>query len=167
MIGHLLLLLLPIVATKFKDLVYNVKKKKKKAAFGRFATYLYIFGYLKIAQPTSPASSVSSNNSSNTFGVGLGQNSSAMRGNFLEAVNMALQAFDLGSSEKEFTRTGCEIIVLSPGNGVFEINSALRKITKETLLRYGVCCDLICLAKPPLHKVPMLVWKEKEAKDQV
>lgn len=40
---------------------------------------------------------------------------------------------------------------------------ALKKITKQALLRNGIGCDLISISKPPLHSVPMFMWTEKDS----
>lgn len=47
----------------------------------------------------------------------------AQEGNFLEAVNLCISAFDKHSINRNFERTGQLIVAVSAGVGVFEVNT--------------------------------------------
>lgn len=96
--------------------------------------------------------------SSNTEGV----NSTASEGNILEAINLALSRFESHNIDRDLNRTGQLITVISAGTGYFQItNSKLARITKHRMIEYGIGCDLICISRPPLHIVPLFLFKDK------
>jgi hypothetical protein len=57
----------------------------------------------------------------------------------------------------DLTRTGQIIVVVSAGTGVFHVDAALAQDTKQRMIDRGIGCDLVCLTKPPLHVVPLLI----------
>ncbi|XP_068748692.1 GATOR1 complex protein DEPDC5-like [Montipora capricornis] len=91
----------------------------------------------------------------------IGRNSNSLDGNFLEAINLSLNAFERHHIDRNFERTGQTVIVVAPGSGVFEVDRELTSITKQRLLDSGVSIDLVCLAEQPLHTVPLLKYFSK------
>ena len=48
-----------------------------------------------------------------------------------------------------------EIIVLSAGVGVYDVDFKLRQITKQRVLNSGVGVTLINVTEPPFHRTPL------------
>jgi len=91
----------------------------------------------------------------------IGRNSSSFDGNFLEAINLSMNAFEKHHIDRNFERTGQTITIVAPGSGVFEVDREMTSITKQRLLDSGVSIDLVCLAEQPLHTVPLLKYFNK------
>jgi len=83
------------------------------------------------------------------------ENSSAGDGNFLEATNLALNLFERVYINRDLSRTGLSVLVVTPGTGLFEVNHDLLKLTKHRMIDLGIGCDVLCLSRPPLHTVPL------------
>jgi len=90
-----------------------------------------------------------------------GWNSSSCEGNFLEAINLSMNAFERHHIDRNFERTGQTTILVTPGSGVFEVDREMTSITKQRLLDSGVSVDLVCLAEQPLHTIPLLKFFNK------
>ncbi|KAK4227863.1 vacuolar membrane-associated protein iml-1 [Podospora fimiseda] len=85
--------------------------------------------------------------------------SRAVHGNFLEAINMASSLFSYDYIDRDLTRTGISVVVISPGPGVFEVDyNALRRTT-DAMVGSGIGIDLICIPKIPLHSVPLFRYR--------
>jgi Vacuolar membrane-associated protein Iml1, N-terminal domain/Domain found in Dishevelled, Egl-10, and Pleckstrin (DEP) len=84
-----------------------------------------------------------------------GRNSLAQDGNLLEATNLALDIFQQDYLDKDLNRTGQEIVVVSPGSGMFNVTDELIRVTKQRMVASGIGCDMVCLSSPPLHAVPL------------
>ncbi|XP_074643885.1 GATOR1 complex protein DEPDC5-like [Tubulanus polymorphus] len=82
-------------------------------------------------------------------------NSTAAQGNFLEVINMSLNAYEKYFLDRNFDRTGKVSLVITPGAGVFEVDRKLTNITKQRVIDYGVGMDIVCMAEQPLHAVPL------------
>ncbi|KAG2388193.1 hypothetical protein C9374_001043 [Naegleria lovaniensis] len=90
-------------------------------------------------------------------------NSSAADGNFMEAINLVLNSFDKYYLNRDLSRTGQVILLVSPGCGMFNVQiPVLGKITTKRLMDVGLSVDLIALSVPPLHSVPIFKYKKKE-----
>lgn len=84
----------------------------------------------------------------------------ALRGNILEAINMASSYLDPETYGRGVTRAGTSIAIISPSTGVFEVNYDALSVTSETLTSRGIGIDMICLSPRPLHPVPLLKFKQ-------
>lgn len=87
-----------------------------------------------------------------------GQPTNALRGNILEAINIASSQFASDYIDRDLVRTGVSVIVITPGTGVFEVDRQLLDRTSENLTNNGIGIDLVCLSKMPLHSVPLFKW---------
>ena len=68
--------------------------------------------------------------------------------------------------DRDLTRTGNSIVVVSPGSGVFEVDKSLANITRQRMMDCGVGSDCICLALPPLHVTPFFVYKKSKEEEE-
>ncbi|KAI1505209.1 hypothetical protein F5X99DRAFT_368696 [Biscogniauxia marginata] len=85
--------------------------------------------------------------------------SSAMYGNFLEAINLASSLYAHDYVDRDLLRTGISIVVISPGPGVFEVEYETLRRTTEALVGNGIGIDLICIPNLPLHSVPLFRYR--------
>ena len=111
-------------------------------------------------KPPSINNDIASKESKFGDDLGCGLPSSAATGNFFEALNLALNIFDKHHMDRDLTRTGQALVVISPGMGLFEADRKLLLLTKRRLLDNGVGIDLLCLNSRPLHRVPLIIYKE-------
>ncbi|KAH8879677.1 vacuolar membrane-associated protein iml-1 [Thozetella sp. PMI_491] len=88
--------------------------------------------------------------------------SRAMYGNFLEAINMATALFSRDYIDRDLTRTGISVVVISPSPGVFEVDYDSLRRTTEALVGNGIGIDLICVPKVPLHSVPLFRYRNPQ-----
>ncbi|KAI5463745.1 hypothetical protein BGZ63DRAFT_353970 [Mariannaea sp. PMI_226] len=86
----------------------------------------------------------------------------SMYGNVLEAINLASTQFAHDHIDRDLTRTGISIAVISPGSGVFEVDYETLRRTTESLVGNGIGIDLICLPKMPLHSVPLFKYRNPQ-----
>ncbi|GAP84784.1 putative vacuolar membrane-associated protein iml-1 [Rosellinia necatrix] len=85
--------------------------------------------------------------------------STAMHGNFLEAINMASSIYASDYIDRDLLRTGISIVLISPGPGVFEVEYESLRRTTEALVGNGIGIDLICIPNSPLHSVPLFRYR--------
>eukprot|EP01124_Arcella_intermedia_P036612 TRINITY_DN9625_c0_g1_i1.p1 TRINITY_DN9625_c0_g1~~TRINITY_DN9625_c0_g1_i1.p1 ORF type:complete len:1189 (-),score=301.58 TRINITY_DN9625_c0_g1_i1:69-3581(-) len=85
----------------------------------------------------------------------IGQNSTSADGNFLESIYLGLTLLCRDYLDCDLTTTGDQIIVLSAGPGIFDVDYNLEGIVKKTIEELGVAVDLVCLTKHPLYLVPL------------
>ncbi|KAK4199689.1 putative vacuolar membrane-associated protein IML1 [Triangularia verruculosa] len=85
--------------------------------------------------------------------------SRAVHGNFLEAINMASSLYAHDYIDRDLTRTGVSVVVISPSPGVFEVDYDALRRTTESLVGNGIGIDLICIPKIPLHSVPLFRYR--------
>ncbi|TKA63768.1 hypothetical protein B0A49_09557 [Cryomyces minteri] len=88
-----------------------------------------------------------------------GKPSTAMRGNILEAINLASSQFSKDYIDRDLVRTGISVVVVTPGTGVFEVNYDMLKLTTDTLVGNGIGIDLVALSRMPLHSVPLFKYR--------
>ncbi|KAJ3159387.1 vacuolar membrane-associated protein iml1 [Geranomyces michiganensis] len=91
-----------------------------------------------------------------------GANSPASEGNLLEAINLALNPFDRHYIDRDLSRTGLSIVVITPGPGVYEADKQLLRLTAQRMVDNGIGLDLVCLSKPPLCTVPLFQYTSKD-----
>ncbi|KAL5478011.1 hypothetical protein EMCRGX_G024886 [Ephydatia muelleri] len=84
-----------------------------------------------------------------------GQVSSSTSGNVLEAINLALNVFENKHSDVNFGVTGQQLIIVTPGQGVFDVDYDLSRLTKDRVMDRGVAVDVVCLNPQPLHAIPL------------
>ncbi|KAK1256177.1 hypothetical protein MKX07_008436 [Trichoderma sp. CBMAI-0711] len=87
------------------------------------------------------------------------ESSFAIHGNILEAINLACAQFSHDYIDRDLTRTGISIAVISPGAGIFEVDYETLRRTTEALVGNGIGIDLICMAPMPLHSVPLFRYR--------
>jgi hypothetical protein len=90
------------------------------------------------------------------------QASLAVHGNFLEAINMASSLYAHDYIDRDLTRTGVSVVVISPSPGVFEVDYDALRRTTEALVGNGIGIDLICIPKIPLHSVPLFRYRNPQ-----
>ena len=90
------------------------------------------------------------------------ESSLAMYGNVLEAVIMAASQFANDYIDRDLTRTGISIAVITPGAGVFEVDHDTLARATESLVGNGIGIDLICMARMPLHSTPLFKYRNPQ-----
>ena len=88
-----------------------------------------------------------------------GRLSGALKGNILEAINLAVSQFSNDYIDRDLIRTGISVVIVTAGSGVFDVGAALLKLTSETLTNNGIGIDVVCLSKMPLHSVPLFRYR--------
>ncbi|KAF2083584.1 hypothetical protein K490DRAFT_51305 [Saccharata proteae CBS 121410] len=88
-----------------------------------------------------------------------GSPSVALRGNILEAINLAALQFSKDYIDRDLVRTGISVIVITAGTGMFEVDYNMLKMTTDILLGTGIGIDLVCLQPMPLHSVPLFKYR--------
>lgn len=88
-----------------------------------------------------------------------GRPSDAIHGNILEAINLATSQFSTDSMDIDLVRTGVSVVIITPGTGHFEVDYENLRLTTENLVSNGIGIDLVCLAKMPLHSVPLFKYR--------
>ncbi len=88
----------------------------------------------------------------------------ACEGNVLEAVNLALNPFDEHHIDRDLSRTGLAISIITPGTGHFAVEKNLLRLTTERMIDNGIALDFVCLTKMPLHSVPLFSYVSQKPK---
>lgn len=94
-----------------------------------------------------------------------GSLSSAAEGNFLQTLNLSSRVFERHFIDRPFDRAGMMSLVITPGNGIYEVEKEMAKITKERVIDNGIGSDLVCLGEQPLHAVPLFKYDTTDAFD--
>lgn len=82
----------------------------------------------------------------------------------LEAVNLALNPFDEHYIDRDLSRTGMSMVVITPGTGHFAVDKNMLRLTTERMVDHGIGLDMVCLTKMPLHSVPLFSYVSKRPK---
>ena len=88
-----------------------------------------------------------------------GRPTAAIRGNILEAINLASSQFSSDYIDRDLVRTGISIVVITPGTGLFEVDYDMLTTTTDKLIENGIWIDLISLSRMPLHSIPLFKYK--------
>ncbi|KAE8539698.1 vacuolar membrane-associated protein IML1 [Cryptococcus gattii VGV] len=91
----------------------------------------------------------------------------AYQGNVLEAINLALNPFDEHYVDRDLSRTGLSITVVTPSTGHFAVDKNLLRLTTERMVDHGMSVDFVCLTKMPLHSVPLFSYVSHRPKEPV
>ncbi|KAF4130534.1 Vacuolar membrane-associated protein Iml1 [Phytophthora infestans] len=86
--------------------------------------------------------------------------SRARDGNILEAINVTLNVLDKHYMDRDLSRTGQGIVMMTAGCSIFNVNSKLAEITEQRMMDNGVGMDMISLSTPPLHVVPLFIYSD-------
>ncbi|PVV05096.1 hypothetical protein BB560_000388 [Smittium megazygosporum] len=89
----------------------------------------------------------------------LGKLSRARQGNILQSINMSLNSFLCNRIDRDLVRSGNSLVIVSPSNGVFDVNRDLLRVTSERLLHIGFRPELVCLAKKPMFTAPVFRFR--------
>lgn len=89
-----------------------------------------------------------------------GHPTSALRGNILEAINIATSQLAVDNIDRDMIRTGTSIVVVTPGTGVFEVDYDSLLWTSDLLTSSGIGIDLVCLSPMPLHSTPLFKYRK-------
>jgi hypothetical protein len=82
----------------------------------------------------------------------------AYEGNVLESINLVLNPFDEHHIDRDLSRTGLSIMVITPGVGYFNVDKTMLRLTTERLLDAGFTIDMICMSQIPLHVTPLFSY---------
>lgn len=85
--------------------------------------------------------------------------SRAVDGNILEAINVTLNILDKHHMDRDLNRTGQSIVVITAGCSIFNVHEQLAEVTQQRMMDNGVGMDMISLAAPPLHVVPLFIYR--------
>lgn len=91
-----------------------------------------------------------------------GRLSGALKGNILEAINIAASQFSNDYVDRDLIRTGISTVVVTAGSGVFDVDRDLLKTTSDMLTNNGIGIDVVCLSRMPLHSVPLFRYRLKD-----
>ena len=83
----------------------------------------------------------------------------------LEAVNLALNPFDEHYIDRDLSRTGLSMTIITPGTGHFAVDKHILRLTTERMIDHGIGLDLVCLTKMPLHSVPLFSYVSQKPKE--
>ena len=96
-----------------------------------------------------------------------GRPSTAMKGNILEAINIACTQFSNDYVDRDLIRTGVSVVVITAGTGVFEVERDMLNLTSQNLTNNGIGIDIVCLSKMPLHSVPLFKYRPTSAQQDL
>lgn len=87
----------------------------------------------------------------------------AMDGCLMEALNLALDTLGDPHINRELTKTGQQVVVVTPSPAVFRTTRALLDVTAERMAVSGIGCDVVCLGRPPRHVVPLVIFDSDDS----
>ncbi|AMD20965.1 HEL316Wp [Eremothecium sinecaudum] len=90
--------------------------------------------------------------------------SPVIKSNILEALNFATTLLTDPFKQADLRHTATHVIIISPGSGLYDVDYELLKVTCKKLLSLEMVADLICLARAPLHIVPLFRYLDNDGK---
>ncbi|KAK9464887.1 hypothetical protein V1512DRAFT_85621 [Lipomyces arxii] len=84
----------------------------------------------------------------------------AVKGNLLEAINVAATQASKELITDDSLRGNLQTVVVSPGSGIFDVEADLLQRTTQNLMVAGLSIDLVCLPRMPLHAVPLFRYRD-------
>ena len=110
---------------------------------------------MKATNATLPTEDFLATIQKSTDSIPLGRLSYAHEGNILESMNLAINIFDKHFIDRDLSRTGLSIVIVSASSGFFTADRKLLRLTQERMVEDGIGLDIVSLGKPPLHSVPL------------
>lgn len=86
----------------------------------------------------------------------------AVKGNLLEAINLATTLISSKFADRDLRRTGVQMLVITPGSGLYDVDYDLFYQTSMKLLSIEVGIDLVCLSQLPLHVTPLFRYRTSD-----
>lgn len=84
-----------------------------------------------------------------------GQMLPSVKGNLLEAVNVALVLFNDRFRNTDLKHSLNHFILITPGTGLFDVDYNLLLETSKKMSTIDTTLDIVCLSQPPLHVTPL------------
>lgn len=84
------------------------------------------------------------------------------KGNILEAFSLATTLNTSKFLDKDLSRTTTQVVVATPGSGLFDVSMPQLYQLSKTLLSVEIGVEIVCLARPPLHVTPMFRSRNKD-----
>lgn len=88
-----------------------------------------------------------------------GQILPAVKGNLLEAISLATTMTTSKFLDRDLRQTNSQVIVITPGSGIFDVDYDLLYQTSTKLLSIEISIDIVCLSRRPLHVTPLFRFK--------
>lgn len=86
----------------------------------------------------------------------------SVKSNVLGAITLAASLVHSPAIDRDLRRTNVEVIVVSPGSGVYEVEYDALYRASEKISSTEVGVDIICMSKAPLHVTPLFLYKSKK-----
>ncbi|ODQ66670.1 hypothetical protein NADFUDRAFT_50580 [Nadsonia fulvescens var. elongata DSM 6958] len=84
----------------------------------------------------------------------------SVKGNVMEAINLATSLITGKFVDRDLKRTGVQVVIVSPGSGIYDVDYDLFKRTSQRLQSMEVGIDLVCLSREPLHITPLFRYRD-------
>ncbi|RDW40047.1 vacuolar membrane-associated protein IML1 [Yarrowia lipolytica] len=91
----------------------------------------------------------------------------SVKSNILGAITLAASLVHSPAIDRDLRRTNVEVIVVSPGSGVYEVEYDALYRASEKISSTEVGVDIICMSKAPLHVTPLFLYKPKKCSNQL
>eukprot|EP00741_Cyanophora_paradoxa_P012025 tig00020589_g11620.t1 len=62
--------------------------------------------------------------------------------------------------DRDLSHTGQSIVCVTAGTGVFEVEYGWQQMTKQRMVDNGIVIDLVSVARPPAHTVPLFINRD-------
>lgn len=85
----------------------------------------------------------------------------SVKSNILGAITLAASLVHSPAIDRDLRRTNVEVIVVSPGSGVYEVEYDALYRASEKISSTEVGVDIICMSKSPLHVTPLFLYRQQ------